>query len=61
MRRTAIVLLAMLALVAGACSLSFGDDGGNAGAGMTSSASSAEPLDPGKEPVAADVSGAGKL
>jgi S1-C subfamily serine protease len=55
MRRTAIVLLAMLALVASACSLSFGDDGGNAGAGLTSAASSAEPLDPGKEPVAAVV------
>jgi S1-C subfamily serine protease len=45
----------MLALVASACSLSFGDDGGNAGAGLTSAASSAEPLDPGKEPVAAVV------
>jgi len=56
MRRTMIVMLATVALTASACSLSFGEEGAQGGgAGITSADTSAEPLDPGKEPVAAVV------
>jgi S1-C subfamily serine protease len=57
MRRSMIVALAALAVTAGACSLSVGNDGarGSGGAGLTSAGTSTEPLDPGKEPVAAVV------
>jgi len=56
MRRTTIVMLATLALTASACSLSFGEGGDQGGgAGLTSTDTSAAPLDPGKEPVAAVV------
>jgi serine protease Do len=51
-----IVMLAVLALTASACSLSFGDEGDSGGAaGLTSADTSAAPLDPGEEPVAAVV------
>jgi S1-C subfamily serine protease len=55
MRRSMIVMLAVLATTASACSLSFGDDAnGGDGVGL-STATSSEPIEAGKEPVAAVV------
>ena len=56
MRRTMIVLVAVLAVTASACSVSLGDDAapGDSATGL-SSATSTEPIDAGKEPVAAVV------
>jgi serine protease Do len=51
-----IVLVAVLAVTASACSLSLGDKGsGGDGAGLSSLGSSSEPLAAGKEPVAGVV------
>jgi S1-C subfamily serine protease len=55
MRRTMIVLAAALAVSASACSVSLGDKAADSGVTGLNSAASAEPIDPGKEPVAAVV------
>ena len=55
MRRTMIALLAVLAVSAAACSVSLGDRGTENEATGLASTTSTEPLDPGKEPVAAVV------
>jgi S1-C subfamily serine protease len=56
MRRTAIALTAVLALAAGACSVSLGDKGSEqTDAGLSNTGASTRPLDPGKEPVTAVV------
>ncbi|HEY5875693.1 MAG TPA: trypsin-like peptidase domain-containing protein, partial [Ilumatobacteraceae bacterium] len=56
MRRTMIVLVAVLTVTASACSVSLGDDAstGDSATGLNS-ATSTEPIDAGKEPVAAVV------
>jgi len=57
MRRTMILMVAVLAVVASACSLSYGDRGGADGetTGLTSTEASTEPIEAGNEPVAAVV------
>ena len=55
MRRTMIVLMAAFVLSATACSVSLGDRSGNGGIVGLNSSTSSEPIDPGKEPVAAVV------
>ena len=57
MRRTMIVLVAVLAVAASACSVSLGDKAsqGDGNAGLRSTGTSTEPIDAGKEPVAAVV------
>ncbi|MGZ8581443.1 MAG: S1C family serine protease [Actinomycetota bacterium] len=55
MRRTMIVLMAVLAVTANACSLSLGDGASGGDTAGLSSATSTEPIQPGKEPVAAVV------
>ena len=55
MRRTITVLLAVLAISTAACSVSLGDKGTENEATGLASTTSNEPLDPGKEPVAAVV------
>jgi len=56
MRRTMTVLVAVLAVTASACSVSLGDDASTRdGATGLNSATSTEPVDAGKEPVAAVV------
>jgi serine protease Do len=56
MRRTMIVLVTVLTVTASACSVSLGDDAstGDSATGLNS-ATSTEPIDAGKEPVAAVV------
>lgn len=55
MRRTMIVLIVALAMIASACSLSLGDNASRGDAVGLDTAASTEPIDPGKEPVAAVV------
>ena len=55
MRRTMTVLVAALAVSAAACSVSLGDKGVEGGVTGLNSTTSTEPIDPGKEPVAAVV------
>ncbi|MEX0650897.1 MAG: trypsin-like peptidase domain-containing protein, partial [Actinomycetota bacterium] len=50
-----IVMVAAFAVSATACSVSLGDKGAEAGVAGLNSATSSEPIDPGKEPVAAVV------
>lgn len=55
MRRTMILMVAAVAVSATACSVSLGDKGADGGITGLNSTTSAEPIDPGKEPVAAVV------
>lgn len=55
MKRTMIVLVAAFAVSATACSVSLGDKGTEAGVAGLNSSTSSEPIDAGKEPVAAVV------
>jgi S1-C subfamily serine protease len=57
MRRTMILMVAVLAVLASACSLSYGDRSGSDGeaTGLSSTDASAEPIVAGNEPVAAVV------
>ncbi|MEX1264230.1 MAG: trypsin-like peptidase domain-containing protein [Actinomycetota bacterium] len=55
MRRTMIVMVAAFAVSATACSVSLGDKGAETGVAGLNSATSSEPIDPGKEPVATVV------
>jgi S1-C subfamily serine protease len=55
MRRTMILMVAVLALVAGACSLSYGDRAGDDASSLSTGTTATEPIDAGREPVAAVV------